>query len=84
MKITIRSLRTFLGWCVVINLGVLLYWFLAIVFARDFVFMVHTRWFTISEESFDAIHYTMMTFYKLVVIIFNLVPYLVLRWVKFA
>jgi len=83
MEITIKSLRTFLGWCVVINLGMLLYWFLAITFAHDFVFMVHTRWFTISEESFDTIHYAMMTCYKLVVMIFNLVPYLVLRWVKF-
>ncbi len=84
MRITIKSLRTFLGWCTVINFGILLWWFLAIIFAHDFVFMVHTRWFTIPVESFDAIHYTMMACYKLTVVIFNLVPYLVLRWVKFA
>ena len=83
MEITIKNLRTFLGWCTVINFGVLLYWFLAIVFAHDFVFMMHSWWFTISEERFDAIHYTMMGYYKLAVMLFNLVPYLVLRWVKF-
>ena len=50
-----------------------------LVFARDFIFRVHTRWFKISEERFDEIHYTMMGYYKLVVFVFNLIPYLALR-----
>ena len=83
MEINLKNIRTFLGWCLVINIGVLLYWFLAIVFARDFVFMIHSWWFTIPEEQFDTIHYIMITCYKLAVILFNLVPYLVLRWGKF-
>ena len=36
-----------------------------------------------SEERFDEIHYSMMGYYKLVVMLFNLVPYLVLRLVQF-
>jgi hypothetical protein len=83
MEMTFKNLRAFLGWCLVINLAILLYWFLAIVFAHDLVFKTHSLWFTISEESFDAINYTMMIYYKLAVMFFNLVPYLVLRWVKF-
>ena len=58
-------------------------WFLVFVFARDFVFRIHTRWFKISEERFDEIHYTMMGYYKMAVILFNLAPYLVLRLVQF-
>ena len=84
MEITSKNLRTFLGWCVVLNLGMLTLWFLAIVFARDFVFRIHSWWFEISEESFDEIHYTMMAYYKLAVFLFYLTPYLVLRFAKFS
>ena len=84
MNVTKDNLRTFLGWCTVLNLGVLTLWFLAIVFARDFVFRTHTWWFKISEERFDEIHYLMMGYYKLAVLLLNVTPYLVLRFAKFS
>ena len=83
MQITIENLRTLLGWCAVINMAIMLGWFLAVVFAHNFMLRMHTRWFRISEERFDEIHYTMMGYYKLAVMLFNLVPYLVLRLVQF-
>ena len=84
MNVTKETLRTFLGWCTVINLAMLTLWFLAIAFAHDFVFQTHTWWFEISEERFDEIHYTMMGYYKLAVLLFNVTPYLVLRFAKFS
>ena len=74
-----EEIRKVLGWCSAINMGILMVWFLAFVFARDFVFKIHTRWFKISEERFDEIHYTMMGYYKMAWALFNLVPYLALR-----
>jgi hypothetical protein len=74
----IELLKEFLGWCTVINIGILLYWFLMIIYAHDFVYKFHTRWFKLSVEKFDAIHYSSMAYFKLTVFIFNLVPYLVL------
>ena len=74
-----EEIRKVLGWCLAINMGFLMQWFLGIVFARDFVFRIHSRWFKIAEERFDEIHYTMMGHFKLAVIVFNLVPYLALR-----
>ena len=79
MEITIENLRILLGWCSVINMMILLVWFLAFVFARNLVFKMHTRWFRISEERFDEIHYTMMGYYKLIVFVFNVIPYLAMR-----
>ena len=84
MNVTKDNLRTFLGWCSVINLAMLTLWFLTIVFARDFVFRTHAWWFEISEERFDEIHYLMMGHYKLAVFLFCLTPYLVLRFAKFS
>ena len=74
-----EEIRKVLGWCLAINMGFLMVWFLGIVFARDFAFRIHSRWFKIAEERFDEIHYTMMGHFKLAVIVFNLVPYLALR-----
>ena len=84
MNLTKKNLQTFLGWCTVLNMAMLTLWFLAIVFARDFVFNMHSWMFEISEESFDEIHYTMMAYYKLAVFLFYLTPYLVLRFAKFS
>jgi hypothetical protein len=84
MNVTKENLRTFLGWCTVINLGLLLYWILALVFAHDWVFGAHTWLFEISKESFDEINYAMMGYYKLAVLLFNVTPYLVLRFAKFS
>ena len=84
MNVTKENLRTFLGWCTVINLGLLLYWILALVFAHDWVLGAHNWLFEISKESFDEINYAMMGYYKLAVLLFNVTPYLVLRFAKFS
>ena len=67
-----------------INLGILLYWIIDLVFACDWVCWVHTSAVEISKESFDEINYTMMGYYKIAVILLSMTPYLVLRFVKFT
>ena len=78
-----RNLQTLLGWSTVINTGVLVVWYLALIFADDFIFKTHTWGFDISEKRFDEIHYTMYMYYKSAVTFFNVIPYLILRYVKF-
>ena len=83
MEITVENLRILLGWCSAINTVILLVWFLAFVYARDQIFQMHKRWFKLSEERFDEVHYAMMGYYKIAWILFNLLPYLVLKFAKF-
>lgn len=64
--------------CVVINYGILFVWFGVFVFAYDWLYRMHTRWFKLSVETFDAIHYAGMATYKLGIIFLNLVPLLTL------
>lgn len=75
---TVELIREFLGWGTFINFAVLLIWFLWFILAHDRVYRLHVRWFSLSVERFDAIHYAAMAFYKLCIILFNLVPYIVL------
>ncbi|TCB42152.1 hypothetical protein E0H83_12630 [Acinetobacter terrestris] len=71
-------------WCrfllssVLINYIILMIWFLAIIFARDWIKQVHGKWFNLSDETFDAIHYGGMAIYKIGILLFNLVPLIVI------
>lgn len=76
---TTELLRDTLAWCSAINIGLLLFWVLWMILAHDFVYRMHGRWFRMSVERFDAIHYTGMLFFKMCVFLFNIVPYLALR-----
>ncbi len=75
---TIDVTRTLLLWCTVINYGVLLVWFVVFVFAHDWIQRIHGRWFRLSREQFDALHYAGMGIFKIGIILFNLVPFVVL------
>ena len=76
---TLEIVQNTLFWCAVINMGMLVWWFLFIVFAHDWVYRMHSKWFKISEERFDAIHYAGIAFFKVCVFFFNIVPYFALR-----
>jgi ABC-type uncharacterized transport system permease subunit len=75
---SIEILRNFLMWCTVINYGILLVWFLFFMFARDWIQRLHGRWFRLSGEQFDSLHYAGMSVYKIGILLFNLVPYVAL------
>ncbi len=76
---TLETLRDMLGWCAVINYSFLLWWFLAFSFARKWIYRLHSKWFHLSVETFDAIHYGGMGLFKIGIFLFNLVPYIALR-----
>lgn len=72
-------IRSTLAWSTVINLGILLWWFVFISLAHDWTYRFHSKWFKLSEEKFDTIHYAGMALFKIGIFLFNLAPYLALR-----
>jgi len=72
--VTLNETKDFLLWCLGLNYVILFIWFLAFVFARDWMHAMHGRWFKLSAETFDAIHYSGMAVYKIGILLFNLVP----------
>jgi hypothetical protein len=75
----LETVRAVFAWCTAINLGLLIWWFLFFALAHDWMYRLHGRWFKISVEKFDAIHYAGMALLKLGILLFNLVPYLAMR-----
>ena len=79
MAITAELMLRILGWSAVINLGLLLWWFFAFITMRDFIYRMHTRWFNLTPNQFDMIHYAGMAIFKFLVLFLNLIPYITLR-----
>lgn len=76
---SIETLQAFLLWCLVLNYGVLLLWFAVFRLARGWMHALHGRWFRLSPEQFDAVHYGAMAAYKIGILLLNLVPWLALQ-----
>lgn len=74
MNLDLDALRQILIWSLVANYTVLLVWFAAVVFAHDRIYRLHTRWFRLSPETFDALHYGGMAAYKIGVLLLNVAP----------
>jgi len=75
----IIKIRKVFGWCTLINMVLLLLSGLIFLFANDFIFNYYTSYMKISEENFHALWFIGLAFYKILVIIFNVVPYFALR-----
>ncbi len=75
---TANELKHVLLWCVGINYAVLLIWSGVFLFAHDWMYRLHTRWFKLPVETFDALHYACLAIYKIGIFLFNLVPLIAL------
>jgi hypothetical protein len=61
------------------NFLLIAWWALFILFASDWVYHLHGKFFRgLPRDSFDAIHYAGLAFFKIIVFVFCLVPYLAL------
>ncbi|MBV8658964.1 MAG: hypothetical protein JO142_14155 [Burkholderiales bacterium] len=76
---TMQLIGSFLLWCIAFNYGVLILWFAAFTRMHGWMYSLHSRWFRLSPEQFDTIHYQGMAGYKLAILFFNVVPYCALR-----
>ena len=74
VDIDLNAVRQILIWSLVVNYAVLLLWFAAIALAHDWVYRLHTRWFRLSRETFDALHYGGMAVYKIGTLLINVAP----------
>ena len=74
----LSTLRDVLVWSLVVNYGILLVWFVMFSLAHDTVYRLHTRWFRLSRETFDALNYGGMAVFKIGVLLLNVAPLLAL------
>ena len=80
----LESLRAFLGWCAVFNIGFLLLSTLAVAAAGPLARKLHRVLFPLTDEELSRAYFQYLAQYKLLLLVFNIVPYLVLRFVSFG
>lgn len=74
----IQILTRFFMWCTVMNFGLLMFSFVFLAFAGDFVYKTHSKWFSMPRESFNVVLYAVLGMYKVVWLVFNVVPWVAL------
>jgi hypothetical protein len=78
---SIKATRHALLWCLVINYGLLVVWFLLFVLLHESLHRYWGRWFSLSAEQFDFLNFAGMMLLKIFILVFNLVPYVALRMI---
>jgi hypothetical protein len=78
---TIEVARHALLWCSIIDYGILLAWFLIFRFPHHWIHQWWGQWFGLSAERCDVISAAGMVFFKIGILLFNIVPYVALRLV---
>ena len=80
----IAMLTKFFMWCTILNVGLLMLSFLLVasVFGSEFVYRVHSKFFPMPRDTFNASLYLLIGVYKIFVFVFNIVPWLVLVIIK--
>jgi hypothetical protein len=76
---TATELASFLGWCTVLNLGLLILSTIMLIIARRPIVSLHSRLFDTDPSELPKLYMDYLSRYKGMVIVFNLVPYLALR-----
>ncbi len=74
----IGTLTAFFMWCTIINGAMFLVSAAVCVLAGDFVYRVHSKWFSVPRETINVMIYSFVGLFKIVFIVFNLVPYVAL------
>ncbi len=72
-------LTTFLGWCSVINLGILAFAALWLALLGDVSKRIHSAMSRVDESELDRLYFHFLGNYKLAIIVLNIAPYFALK-----
>ncbi len=74
----IQMLQRFFMWCTIINGLLFVISVIICTFAGDWIYRMHGKWYHLSRESFNTAIYSFLGFFKIIFLVFNAVPFIVL------
>ena len=74
----IEALTRFFMWCTIINGAMLVLSAIMMMLAPGLVYRMQSKWFPLSRETFDVAIYSFLGFFKIIFLVFNVVPYVAL------
>jgi len=76
---TMDSLTAFLGWCSIINIGVMIISTLAVTTFKQPVIRLHSKMFGLNPDDLPMAYFNYLGNYKIAIYILNFVPYIALK-----
>jgi hypothetical protein len=76
---TIEAMREFLGWCSVINIGLLILATIKLVLFRGPISSIHAKMFNLDESDLSRAYLQFLAQYKIAILVFCVIPYFALR-----
>ena len=76
---TLESIRTFFGWCSVLNIGLLMISSVCLVVCRGWISGIHKKMFALDEADLAHAYFRYLATYKVLILVFNVIPYIALR-----
>lgn len=74
----IQTLTQFFMWCTIMGAGLLLLWTLFLIFAPDLTYRTQSKFFPISQDTFTIVMYSLLGAYKIILLIFVVIPFIAL------
>jgi len=74
----IQTFTSFFMWCTIINTGFLLFLALVYLLAPDLTYRLQSKFIPISRETFHVVFYSFIGLFKVLVLVFNVVPWIAL------
>lgn len=75
----VEQITEFLGWVTVINMVFLIFSFLMVIALRGKVIAIHSKLLKLDETELNKGYFQFLAQYKIVILAFNLVPYIALK-----
>lgn len=76
---SLENLTAFFGWMAALNIGYLIIATLALTIAKKWMLGIHSRLFQIEERDLLTAYFNWLANYKIVALVFSIVPYIALR-----
>ncbi len=76
---TLDQYTEFFGLCSIINMGLFAATTAAVMLLKNTVSKIHAKLFNVEESALPKIYFKYIAIYKLLIIVFNIVPYVALK-----
>jgi hypothetical protein len=77
-----EKLQAFFLWCMLVNFGIYALTAIAVLLLRDFICKMQARMFGLSEEAVRRAIFAYIAGYKLLIIVFNFVPWIAILIIR--
>jgi hypothetical protein len=74
-----ENLIAFFGWCSVLNILLLSISAFFVFFLKSYISKIHSILFDISRDDIYKSYFQYLAFYKILIIVFNIIPYIALK-----